>query len=131
MVAELLLLSELADAEILEFCWCLVFGGGFMVIGVLVDEDEYSSPLPGEIGMSSSLIGPRLFLVAAPRPVSMKLEPCICSTSSSHLTLSEDEGRSAGSARFKQSFVRSLSETHILWKRRRSPSLAWISCALF
>ncbi len=103
---------------------------------VAADEDEYSSPfpapLPGDVGMSSSsssLIAFRL-LVIAPRPISI-FAPCSCSISSSHLTLSDDEGRSAGSARFKQSFVRSLSDTQILWKRKRSPSPAWISCAVF
>lgn len=123
-VAELLLFRELADADILEFCWCRDFGGGFIVMGVLVDEDDMSSPL-GDIGGmsgSSSRIALRL-RVAAPRPVSM-FAPCSCSTSSSHLTLSDDDGRSAGSARFRQSLVRSLSDTQILWKRNRSPSPA-------
>jgi hypothetical protein len=86
-----------------------------------------SSPLFGDMGASwgsSSLIALR-FRVAAPRPVSM-FAPCSCSTSSSHFTLSEDDGRSAGSARARQSFVRSLSDTQMLWKRKRSPSPACI-----
>jgi len=103
-------------------------------MGVLVEDDEYSSPLfvgdNGVSSISSSWIGHRLFLVAAPREVSI-CAPCNCSTSSSHLTLSDDEGRSAGSARFKQSFVRSLRDRQMLWKRRRSPSVACISGALF
>lgn len=103
-----------------------------MVTGVLVEEDEYSSPLLGDSGKSSdssSRIGPRL-RVAAPRPAST-LVPCNCVTSSSHLTLKEDEGRSAGSARFRQSLVRSFNDTHMLWKRKRSPSPAWMSDAIF
>jgi hypothetical protein len=99
-------------------------------MGVLVDDEGMSSPLVVDIWSisgSSSLIALR-FRVAAPRPVSMFV-PCNCSTSSSHFTLSEEDGRSAGSARFRQSFVRSLSETQMLWKRRRSPSPAWMRCA--
>jgi hypothetical protein len=40
MVAELLLVTELADADTLEFCWCLVLVGAFIVMGVLVEEEE-------------------------------------------------------------------------------------------
>jgi hypothetical protein len=103
-----------------------------MVIGGLVLAYSSSSPPPGlrgDRGVSSSsdspssCIGP-LFLVAAPRVVVSICAPCNCSTSSSHFTLKLDEGRSAGSARFKQSFVRSLRDKHILWKRNKSPSVA-------
>ena len=97
-----------------------------MVTGVLVDdEDVSSSAVPGEVGklsLPSSLIAD-LFLVAAPLLESKLAEPCSCSTSSSHLTLREDDGRSARSARFKQSEVRSFKATQIWWNFSRSPSV--------
>jgi hypothetical protein len=104
----------------LVFGWCRVLGGGLIVMGVVaVDDAERSSPLPypfpGDDGISSassSLIAFRL-LVIAPRFAS-KFAPCSCSISSSHLTLRDEEGRSAGSARFRQSFVRSLRDTQML-----------------
>jgi hypothetical protein len=121
---ELMLFREVADAEMLEACWCRVLAdrAGLIVTGVLVADE--SSPVPGEFGMFSlSSLSVPLFLVAAPRPISKLAEPCNCSTSSSHLTLSEDDGRSARSARLRQSLVRSLSATHIWWKRNKSPSV--------
>ena len=39
IVFELLLLSELADAEMLDFCWWRPLGGGFIVMGVPTDDD--------------------------------------------------------------------------------------------
>lgn len=40
MCCELLLFSELCDAEMLELCWCLVLGGAFMVMGVVAGDDD-------------------------------------------------------------------------------------------
>jgi hypothetical protein len=117
-VFEAVLVKELAEAEMLGCCWWRVRGilTDFIVTGVLVEEEDVcSSAAPGEFGklsLTSSLVA-TLFLVAAPLPESKLAEPCSCSTSSSHLTLRDDDGRSARSARFKQSVVRSLSVTQI------------------
>jgi hypothetical protein len=126
MACEVLLVTELADADIELFCPCRVLLGrmGFIVRGVDIDEELVnSSPvgLGGTLPLSSFCSA--LFLVAAPRLGSKLALPCNCSTSSSHLTLSVDDGRSARSARLRQSFVRSCKLTHIWWKRKRSPSV--------
>lgn len=126
MVCELVLVTELADAEMELFCWCRVLDGrmGFMVTGVEVEEELVSSSavgLGGTLPLPSFIMA--LFLVAAPRLGSKLALPCNCSTSSSHLTLSVEDGRSARSARLRQSFVRSCKLTQMVWKRKRSPSV--------
>jgi len=90
-----------------------------MVTGVLVEDEEVCSSVPGLMGGEGLSVGLR----CAPRVGSKAAEPWSCSTSSSHFTLRLELGRSARSARFRQSFVRSWRLTQMLWKRRSSPSV--------
>lgn len=101
-----------------DFCWC-DFGGrvAFMVMGVLVLEDEGMSSSVGLLGVEVEMLPLRWC------EGSSKLEELSsCSTSSSHFTLREEEGRSARSARLRQSWVRWCRLTQRVWNLRRSPS---------
>jgi len=86
-----------------ELAWCLGLelrtGIAFIVIGMLALDD------PGR--SSSGLFGVDILPLRVEWLAGSKLaELSSCSTNSSHLTLRLEDGRSARSARFKQSAVR-------------------------
>jgi hypothetical protein len=139
--------TELCDADMdEEWAWRdFVWRGGFIIImGVLVPSELSSSSVmfkpfdllvPGLVGaeaVTSERVAAccALFRVAAPREGSKEAEPCSCSTNSSHFTDRLEFGRSARSARFKQSFVRCCKLTQRLWKCSKSPSVGLMLCAL-
>ena len=72
---EVVEVTELAEADMEAFCWCLTLGSraGFIVMGVLVEDEPVSSPIAGVVGIDRG--DATLLLVVAPLDGSNDADP--------------------------------------------------------